>query len=64
MMHLLTSVLAGVALLDSVSAGRFSDRVHGRVARHEIAAQAEQAQKLESRGHNKGRYLTNKTMRE
>jgi hypothetical protein len=65
MVQFLTSVLlAGTVLLDGVSAGRFTDMTHGRAARHEVAAQAEQARKLESRGANKGRFLTNATLRE
>jgi hypothetical protein len=65
MVRLLASaLLAGAVLLDSVWAGRFSDITHGRAARSEIAYEAEQSRKLESRGGNKGRYLSNATLRE
>jgi hypothetical protein len=65
MARLLTSVLlASTVLFDSVcQAGRFSELTHGRVARHEIKAEAEKFRKLESRGGNKGRYLSNATLR-
>lgn len=64
MVGLLNSVLlASTLLLDTVSAGRYSELTHGRVARHEIAAEAEKFRKLESRGGNKGRYLSNATLR-
>jgi hypothetical protein len=63
-MRVLTSVLlASAALILPVSAGRFSDLVYERGARHERDAEAQQIRKLESRGGNKGRYLSNATMR-